>query len=510
MPPCHEGPRSCAAGGRARAGRSRWLPRYPSRGGSRRGKGETATPPINGANPVRNLVPEVVTDAAPTVRPWKPPWKAITLGRPVACRASRRADSTASLPELAKTTEPSPAGSTSPSRCVSCFSGWCITVVYWPWMSRATCSWAAAATLGWQWPVLVTPIPAVKSRYSRPRMSVSTAPRPVATWTAVACLRIGDSVAGIEAPLHRACDGAAWRDVKDGMGWDGSAVLGVDGVGERTHRREGPVRGHVSGRGRCGAPAGVGVTAVDPHRRQARGLGRHVVVEQALRHVQQLPLADPEPGEFAGQRLEVAGGRLVGADVLRGEDAGEGDAQTLVRAGEAGPVHVGQDDELVATRQPLQRLRRVGERRPVGHGDRQRLGLVVADRHTQLAPQATHRPREDQRVAIGGVLDLRLRLAGGVRRQQLLVAQLQTVRIGPWAQHGGDAGLPVDEGPVAVEAEGVEVAEVHRARSWMAPFSRTWPRPQGSGVRGLRRHSRRDRVKYGVRIVSVPGLWVRD
>src|SRR5664280_1278364 len=77
-------------------------------------------------------------------------------------------------------------------------------------MSRATCSWAAAATLGWQWPVLVTPIPAVKSRYSRPWMSVSTAPRPVATWTAVACLRIGDSVAGIEAPLHRACDGAAW------------------------------------------------------------------------------------------------------------------------------------------------------------------------------------------------------------------------------------------------------------------------------------------------------------
>gem|GEM_PF-5133743 len=37
----------------------------------------------------------------------------------------------------------------------------------------------------------------------------------------MACLRIGDSVAGIEAPLHRACDGAAWRDVKEGMGWDG-------------------------------------------------------------------------------------------------------------------------------------------------------------------------------------------------------------------------------------------------------------------------------------------------
>src|SRR5664280_2527857 len=34
--------------------------------------------------------------------------------------------------------------------------------------------------------------------------------------------------------------------------------------------------------------------------------------------------------------------------------------------------------------------------------------------------------------------------------------------------------------------------------------------PDTETIRGLRRHSRHDRVKYGVRIVSVPGLWVRD
>ena len=32
------------------------------------------------------MVPDVVIDAAATVRPWKPPWKTMTFGLPVACR----------------------------------------------------------------------------------------------------------------------------------------------------------------------------------------------------------------------------------------------------------------------------------------------------------------------------------------------------------------------------------------------------------------------------------------
>ena len=59
------------------------------------------TPPMSGEKPAENRVPAVVRVAAATVRPWKPPWKTTTLGRPVAIRASRTAASTASEPELA-------------------------------------------------------------------------------------------------------------------------------------------------------------------------------------------------------------------------------------------------------------------------------------------------------------------------------------------------------------------------------------------------------------------------
>ncbi len=87
-------------------------------------------------------------EAAATVRPWKPPWQTTTFGRPVAWRASRSADSTASLPELVKNRLSRPAGSTSPSFSTSRRRGWCMTVVYWPWTRVPTCSWAAATTLG--------------------------------------------------------------------------------------------------------------------------------------------------------------------------------------------------------------------------------------------------------------------------------------------------------------------------------------------------------------------------
>ena len=56
-----------------------------------------------------------------------------------------------------------------------------------------------------------------------------------------------------------------------------------------------------------------------------------------------------------------------------------------------------------------------GERRPVGHGDRQRLGLPVADGHAERSAQATHRPRQDLRVQVGGVVDHGLHLLRRVR-----------------------------------------------------------------------------------------------
>ncbi len=53
-------------------------------------------------------MPEVVIDPAATVRPWKPPWKTMTFGLPVAWRLSRSAASIASLPEFAKNMLSSP------------------------------------------------------------------------------------------------------------------------------------------------------------------------------------------------------------------------------------------------------------------------------------------------------------------------------------------------------------------------------------------------------------------
>lgn len=73
-----------------------------------------------GEKPARNLVPEVVIEAAPMVRPWNEPWNTTMYGRAVACRAKRSA---ASLPELLKKTESSLSGSTFPSRSASVSSG---------------------------------------------------------------------------------------------------------------------------------------------------------------------------------------------------------------------------------------------------------------------------------------------------------------------------------------------------------------------------------------------------
>ncbi len=70
----------------------------PSRKAS--GNGATATPGITGPIAARKRCPAVVIAAAPMVRPWNEPSKTITFCRPVACRASRSAASTASLPEL--------------------------------------------------------------------------------------------------------------------------------------------------------------------------------------------------------------------------------------------------------------------------------------------------------------------------------------------------------------------------------------------------------------------------
>ena len=58
---------------------------------------------------------EVVTLAAPNVRPWNPPRNAMIPGRPVTRRASLSAPSIASEPEFRNITESSGAGKVAAS-----------------------------------------------------------------------------------------------------------------------------------------------------------------------------------------------------------------------------------------------------------------------------------------------------------------------------------------------------------------------------------------------------------
>ena len=53
------------------------------------------------------------------------------------------------------------------------------------WWNFSAWALMAATTLGWQWPMFMTPMPPAKSMYSRPSTSRTTAPRAEATCTGV-------------------------------------------------------------------------------------------------------------------------------------------------------------------------------------------------------------------------------------------------------------------------------------------------------------------------------------
>ena len=109
-----------------------------------------------------------MTLVAPNVRPWNAPRKAMIPGRPVTRRASFRAASMVSEPELRNSTESSGSGNVSASIAASRTVGSEKPIAWTGPMSRSTCAWTAAVTRGWAWPSAVTAMPLAKSRYSRP------------------------------------------------------------------------------------------------------------------------------------------------------------------------------------------------------------------------------------------------------------------------------------------------------------------------------------------------------
>ena len=114
---------------------------------------------------------ELVTEAAPKVRPWKAPRKATRPGRPVTRRASLSAASTASAPEFPKKTVSSGSGQASASRAASRPTGSTYPRALQMWISLSAWSLIAAVTAGWWWPSEVVAMPQAKSRKPRPAES---------------------------------------------------------------------------------------------------------------------------------------------------------------------------------------------------------------------------------------------------------------------------------------------------------------------------------------------------
>ena len=91
----------------------------------------------------------------PSCQPWKCPWNFRIFGRPVKARAMRRARCVASVPDMVKRTIWAEGISFCTSSAHRTSSSWLAPRC----VPRATCSWTALTTAGWQWPRNREPCP---------------------------------------------------------------------------------------------------------------------------------------------------------------------------------------------------------------------------------------------------------------------------------------------------------------------------------------------------------------
>ena len=119
------------------------------------------------------------------------------------------------------------------------------------------------------------------------------------------------------------------------------------------------------------------MAAVDPGGAKPNFLGRHVVVIEALRRVQEALLGDAPLRDPRQQVFEIAQVRLVGADVLGRKDSVELDAELFVAPRERRLVNVGKDEQLVVTFEVVERVGRIGKGRPIADRGAKGLGLGV-------------------------------------------------------------------------------------------------------------------------------------
>ena len=232
-------------------------------------------------------------------------------------------------------------------------------------------------------------------------------------------------------------------------------------MGEVAHRGERRIRPRL-GRQR-GAGARPAVTAIDPDRRQPEALGGHMVVEQALGDVEDAPGSHAVGSEPVEQGREVAHVRLVRANLLGGDDPVERDAEAAIRCGEQVVVAIRQDAEPEAGLEPGEGRRGIQERRPVGARAAEGRRLPIGDGCPETRRDRTQPTSED--LAIGEVWpSLKRRLGVGVGLQELVVRAVNAVGGQDWSEASQEAGLPVDQGAVAVEGQCIEGALVDFSR----------------------------------------------
>jgi hypothetical protein len=200
------------------------------------------------------------------------------------------------------------------------------------------------------------------------------------------------------------------------------------------------------------------MATIDPDRREPEPLGRRVVVEEALRDVDDAILRQPDALE---QDLEVADIRLVGADLLGRHHPVEVHTEPSSRGGEQIVVAVRQHAQAKASLQTVQRVRRIRERRPVLDRPRERADLVGGRFEAELLGDPSEAGGEDLgirpiRAAFRG------RLMSGVAGQDVLGITVDPVGVEDGPERRTQSGLPVDERPVAVEGQRVDIGEVDR------------------------------------------------
>ena len=201
------------------------------------------------------------------------------------------------------------------------------------------------------------------------------------------------------------------------------------------------------------------VAPVDPDRRQPESLGRHVIVEQALGDVH-----DPVASAGRAARMRHGSSRSFGlydptccavttqsnSTPSRRFDAANRSSSQLVRtpsrnrrlsrrsasaeSGNAG--HASTDREKVATSSPV--------------------GSNPSSAPTPRSPAASTVSVRPVRAGLGG------RLVSGVAGQHVLGVVPHAVGVEDGLEGRGQPRLPVDQRPVAVEGQGLDVGEVDR------------------------------------------------